>query len=296
MKRRRSLSLAILLMGTLAAIPRTAAGQTQADAQPQAQAQADTPAPVPEAAPPARSPEGSRIINFPSADVPRPGTLTLLFTHRFTQPLEDSDIHSLYSFDSGADIGIGLAYAPLTNLDVSLYRSSNQDVYELDAKYRVFATDSVAAAVRAGGDWRTERGVENRFSFFAQAIVAVTIGSRVRLSAIPTYVSRVAGNTFVGQQPFYEDVVNLGGALSLAVTRSINVHGEVMARRKNTDSGGVAWNASIEKTVPRHRFSFTVGNQRATTVDQYVTWTPQFFGESSHRFFIGFNIVRQWKL
>ena len=284
---RRILSLAIVLTGAFIAVPAALVAQTPAD----------TPAPPPEAAaPPARSPEGSRIINFPSADVPRPGTLTLLFTHRFSQPLEDSDIHSLYSFDSGADIGIGLAYSPLTNLDLSLYRSSNQDVYELDAKYRLFATDSFAAAVRAGGDWRTERGVENRSSFFAQAIVAVTIGSRVRLSAIPTYVSRVAGNTFVGQQPFYEDVVNLGGALSLAVTRSINVQGEVMARRKNTDSGGVAWNASIEKTVPRHRFSFVVGNQRATTVDQYVTWTPQFFGESSHRFFIGFNIVRQWKL
>ena len=284
---RRILSLAIVLTGAFIAVPAALVAQTPAD----------TPAPPPEAAaPPARSPEGSRIINLPSADVPRPGTLTLLFTHRFSQPLEDSDIHSLYSFDSGADIGIGLAYAPLTNLDLSLYRSSNQDVYELDAKYRLFATDSFAAAVRAGGDWRTERGVENRSSFFAQAIVAVTIGSRVRLSAIPTYVSRVAGNTFVGQKPFYEDVVNLGGALSLAVTRSINVQGEVMARRKNTDSGGVAWNASIEKTVPRHRFSFVVGNQRATTVDQYVTWTPQFFGESSHRFFIGFNIVRQWKL
>ena len=293
MMRRRTLSLAILMIGAFAAVPGAAAGQIPPDPP----AQADTPATPPAAAaPPAKSPEGSRIINFPSADVPRPGTLTLLFTRRFSQPLEDSDIHSLYSFDSGADIGIGLAYAPLPNLDLSLYRSSNQDVYELDAKYRVFATGPVAAAVRAGGDWRTEKRIENRFSFFAQAIVAVTIGSRVRLSAIPTYVSRVAGNTFVGQQPFYEDVVNVGGALSLAVTRSINVQGEVMARRKNTDSGGVAWNASIEKTVPRHRFSFTVGNQRATTVDQYVTWTPQFFGESSHRFFIGFNIVRQWKL
>ena len=48
--------------------------------------------------------------------------------------------------------------------------------------------------------------------------------------------------------------------------------------------------------MPRHRFSFTVGNLRATTVDQYVTWTPRLFGESSHRFFLGFNIIRQWKL
>jgi hypothetical protein len=184
----------------------------------------------------------------------------------------------------------------VTNLDVSLYRSSNEDTYELDGKYRVFSTGPFAAAVRAGADWRTERRVEKRSSFFGQAILAVSLGSRIRLTAIPTYVSRVAGNTFVGQQPFYEKVFNLGGAMSIAVTRTMNIQGEVMARRKKTDAEGVAWNASIEKTVPRHRFAFTVGNQRATTVDQYVTWTPQFFGQSSHRFYIGFNIVRQWKL
>ena len=31
---------------------------------------------------------------------------------------------------------------------------------------------------------------------------------------------------------------------------------------------GVAWIVSVEKTLLRHRFSFTAGNQRRTTVDQ----------------------------
>ena len=38
-----------------------------------------------------RPPEGSRIINLPSADVPAKGTLGVLFTHRFAQPLDESD-------------------------------------------------------------------------------------------------------------------------------------------------------------------------------------------------------------
>src|SRR5262249_54368171 len=93
-----------------------------------------TPAPAPQASseepekpeptPTPKAPEGAVIINLPSVDVPRPGTLTLLFTHRFSEAVADSDIHSLFSFDSGADIGIGLAYAPVRNLDVSFYRSS----------------------------------------------------------------------------------------------------------------------------------------------------------------------------
>lgn len=289
---RPGFSLAVVLVSLLAAAAASA----------QTKAQAPTPTPAPGGppgqtdAPPARAPEGERIINFPSAEVPRPGTLTILFTHRFAQSLEESDIHSLYSFDSGAEIGIGLGYTPVKNLNISLYRSSNLDDYELDAKYHLFTAGPIAAALRAGADWRTERRLENRSTYFAQAIVAISIGTRVRLTAIPTYVSKSPGQLVVSSTPFYKDVFNLGGAISIGITRTFNVQAEVMGRRRKTESGGVGWIASIEKTVPRHRFAFTVGNQRATTVDQYVTWTPEFFGQSPHRFFIGFNIVRQWKL
>ena len=114
-------------------------------------------APAPAAVP--RSPEGSRIINFPSADVPAPGTLGMLFSHRFAQPLEDSDWHSLASFDSGADIGIGASYVPLRNLEVAVDRSSNQDDWEIALKYRFFersASFPLSVALRAGVDIRPE--------------------------------------------------------------------------------------------------------------------------------------------
>lgn len=241
-------------------------------------------------------PEGERIINLPSAEVPRPGTLTMIFTHRFSQPLQDSDFHSLYSFDSGTDVGIGLAYTPLENLEVGLYRSSHLDDYELDVKYRAFSKGPVTLSARVGGDWRSERRQDNRNGVFAQAILGFRIGSRVRVTAVPTYVSKTAFTTATTPKPFYENVFNVPVAVSVGLTRTINVQGEFVPRNGRSDSTGVGWVASIEKTVPRHRFCFTVGNQRNTTVDQYVSWTPQFFGQSPHPYFIGFNIVRQWKL
>jgi len=261
-----------------------------------AQETVTAPPPTPEPVQPPRSPEGSRIINLPSADVPRVGTLTMIFTHRFSQPLADSDFHSLFSFDSNAEIGIGAAYVPLENLEVDLYRSSHLDDYELDVKYRVFAKGPFAAAVRIGGDWRSEKNLQDRNGVFAQAILAFSIGSRVRVTAVPTYVSKTAYTTAVTPQPFYEDIFNVPVAVSIGLTRSINVQGEFTPRIGKADSPGVGWIAAIEKTVPRHRFAFTVGNQRATTVDQYVAWQPQFFGQSPHPYYIGFNIVRQWKL
>jgi hypothetical protein len=255
-----------------------------------------TPADAPEAPKAPRPPEGERIINLPSAEVPQAGTLTMVFTHRFSEPLQDSDFHSLWSFDSGADIGLGLAYTPFENFEVSFYRSSHLDDYELDVKYRAFSKGPFTATARLGGDWRSERHQQNRNGVFAQAILGVSIGSRVRVTAVPTYVSKTAFTTAVTLKPFYEKVFNVPVAVSVSITRTFNVQGELTPRIGRADSTGVGWVASIEKTVPKHRFAFTVGNQRATTVDQYVTWTPQFFGQSPHPYFIGFNIVRQWKL
>lgn len=253
-----------------------------------------------EAIPP-RPPEGDWIINLPSADVPRQGTLTILFTHRFAQPVEESDIHSLFSFDSGADIGIGLAYSPLPKLEVSFDRSSNLDVYELAAKYRLLSLGPVGLSLRAGGDWRTETGLifdaapgYSRRSFFAQGIAAVTLFERVRVSAVPTYVSETSGQPLVTPKSSYKNVFNVPVGVSVAVTRTVNVQGEVTPRYGRADAAGVGWIASVEKTVPRHRFSFTVGSQRGTTVDQYASGVP--FGRRPHDYFLGFNLARQWNL
>jgi hypothetical protein len=249
----------------------------------------DAPAPAP------RSPEGSRIINFPSADVGAPGTLGVLFTHRFAQPLEDSDWHSLLSFDSGADIGIGASYVPFRNLEVAVDRSSNQDDWEIALKYRVFersASLPLSVAVRAGADIRTEIFVDRENTYFAQAIAGVAIGPRIRVTVIPTYVSRTAGTPFVSRPE--EDVFNVFGALAVGLSRTVNLQGEVIPRRGRFGSPGVGWLAAIEKTVLRHRFAFTVGNVRNTTVDQYIA--SDFNGLSPHEYYIGFNLARSWKL
>jgi hypothetical protein len=250
---------------------------------------------VPEEPAPARAPEGPRIINLPSAEVPASGTLGMLFTHRFGQPLKDSDWHSLFSFDSGADIGIGIFYVPLSNLEVSVDRSSNQDVWEVAAQYQFLGHSDrfpLALALRAGTDIRTEVGVNRENSYFAQGIAALTLWRRVRMSVVPTYVSQTAGTPFLTQPQ--DDVFNVLGALAVAVTRTVNVQGEIIPRRGRFGSDRTGWIAAIEKTVLRHRFSFTVGNVRTTTVDQYTA--PEYIGLARDDCFIGFNLARQWKL
>jgi hypothetical protein len=288
-------------------------------------AQEPPPATAETTATPFRPLEGSVIINLPSLDVPREGTLTLLFTHRFRQPVEGTTIHDLFSFDNGADIGIGLAYAPIRNLDVSFLRSSANrlDPWEFAAKYRLYSSGLFGAALRVGGNIRSETGLHNRGSFFTQAVLAVTIGSRARVTVVPTYVTKIGGapNAYPADQApphdrtcaplsstpgsallcssVYRNVFNVPAALSIAVTHSITVHAEVIPRYGRADSGGVGWSASVEKTLLRHRFCFTAGNQQATTVDQYAASLPyliRFLPHGNHAVYLGFNIGRQWLL
>ncbi len=276
-----------------------------------AAAQEKPPAPPPAEAPaPVRPPEGTIIINLPSAEVNGPKVLQLMITHRFSEPVSGSNIHSLFSFDSGADIGLGLSYVPVRDLEVGFLRNKSLEDYELWAKYRLLSSPEspVGVALRLGGDARTQSTpslcetvprpaacafVDDRYTFYAQAIGAVTLFSRVRLTAVPTYVSRSAQQPFVVVDSIHKNVFNVPAAVAIAVTRSVNIQAEIVPRFARANSRGVGWIVAIEKTVLRHRFAFTAGNLRPTTMDQYVG--ADFLGRPND-YFLGFNIVRQWKL
>jgi hypothetical protein len=247
--------------------------------------------PAPE---PPRPLEGSRIINLPSAEVPAKGTLSVLFSHRFEKALNEADFHNFFTFDSGAGIGLGISYAPLESLEVSLDRSSIEEDYELAAKCRFLRAAEgrpFALALRVGGNARAKQDIEDHYAFFAQGIASVALGSRIRLTAIPTYVSNTA---------LFHDVFNVPVALSIAITRTVNAQGEFYPKNQDfTERPGrrtrAGWVVAIEKTVLRHRFAWTVGNLRATSVDQYTASDFQGVGVPRD-VFIGFNLVRQWKL
>jgi hypothetical protein len=261
-----------------------------------------------------RPSEGHSIINLPSFEVAREGTLTILFTHRFQQPVQDSTIHDLYSFDNGANVGIGLWYVPWKNLDVGFYRSSELDVYEASAQYQLPIEGAFGAAVRVGEDWRTEQGLTSpHSSFFAQAILAFSVGSAVQITAVPTYLQRTNGQSYVYQTPTpgdrscaatpfgsflcsgtYDDIFNVPVGLTVSLTRTITLHGEVTPRLSKVNSKGVGWAVSLEKSLLRHRWAFVAGNQRRTTVDQYTESVP--FNARAKDIYLGFNIIRNWKL
>jgi hypothetical protein len=311
---------------------------------------APTPAVTAAAAPekdeaiPYRPIEGPVIINLPSVDVPRKGTLTVLFAHRFQTAVQGSSIDNLFSFDDAANIGIGLGYAPVEKFALYFYRYSNfNKTYEVSGKYSLLACGPFAISLGAGGDFRTlpdpesppppapqAAPITNRSTFFAQAILAYTPFPWLRITAEPMYLNHTSGQpayavgtipdpaySVVRPEPFYANVVNVPVAVSVALTHSITVHGEVVPSYSRTDgvtrfdcgpadhpfaacptvsekiSPGVGWIVSVEKTLLRHRFAFTAGNMRETTVDQYLLPSAGGFPKNVY---LGFYLSRQWPL
>ncbi len=311
----RRLVLASLLLAALAAPVRLAAQQTAAPT--------PAPTPAPSLLEPLKEPvafrplEANVIINLPSVEVPSPRTLTLLVTHRFTTSLQGSNIDNFFSLDSGNTWGFGLWYAPIKNLNVGFYRTSDLATYEASAQYELPQFCGFAASLRVGEDWRTQSGyaADPKKSFFAQFILAYSFGQYARITVVPTYLQRTnsqtnlyptlvpgdqscgpSGNTDFPYQcsGLYEKVFNVPFAASIAITHSIEIHGEVIPRLSKVNSTGVGWSVTVEKSLLRHRFAFFAGNQRQTTVDQYIQAIPYSLTPSPKNVYIGFNLFRAW--
>src|SRR5438132_618665 len=137
-------------------------------------------------------PLGDTYLSLPSSHIAGNGSWEVKFTHRFNQSIDQGSfsdrLHSLWGLDSNADVGIGLSYAIRHDLQFSFYRSNALDDIELGAKYIVIqqaAAVPFSIALRGGGDIRTEAGLKNRTSVFAQAIVSRQFGHSTEIFAVP---------------------------------------------------------------------------------------------------------------
>src|SRR5437763_7593442 len=186
-------------------------------------------------------PLGDTYLSLPSSHIAGHGSWEVKFTHRFNQSLDQGNfsqrLHSLWGLDSNADVGIGLSYAVRRDLQFSFYRSNALDDIELGAKYIVVqqaAAVPVSLALRAGGDIRTEAGLDDRTSVFVQAIVSHQFGRRMEIFAIPTIVTN-AGRAVTGQTSgaLFKNASNVPVGFAWIVTDALSVVGELTPKNRD---------------------------------------------------------------
>ncbi len=250
-------------------------------------------------------PLGDVLLSLPTSHMPPQRTWEIRFTHRFNQSIDQGSfsdrVHTLFGLDSNADVGIGLSYAARRDLQFSAYRSNALDDIELGAKYIVVqqaAAIPFSAAVRAGGDWRTERDVTNRASLFAQALLSRQFGRRAEITLVPTFVTN-AGRIVNGttSTALFGHAFNVPIGVALMVQESLSVIGEVIPTNRDLPKsmrGDYAWAIGIKRVIGGHYFEILLTNSNATHADQYVTST--YMGSPLRRgdLHLGFSIERRF--
>lgn len=247
-------------------------------------------------------PLGDILLTLPTSHMPDRGTWEVKFAHRFNQSIDEGEaIHSLFGLDSGANVTMGASYVPMRDLQLSLIRSNVLDTYEASAKYLLFQqaiSVPLSAAVRGGADWRTERDLANRVSFFAQAIVSRQFGKRFSFYAMPTFVTD-AGRATDGDVSvaLFEHAFNVPVGAAFNLRRGTSLIIEVVPPNGDLpDSVGAdfGWAFGIKQAFGGHYFEVLLTNTNATTTDQYVTSTYQGVPLRSGDIQLGFNIERRF--
>lgn len=228
---------------------------------------------------------GSRLINAPTPFTFGRRGLEVLFTHRFAQSVQDGSGHDLWGLDGGADTGIGLTLGATANLDFELYRSSFQETYELAVKFQVLRQAErvpLSIAVRAGGDFVRAPAAVDAERPFVQALVGRQFRPGWNLFAAPSYARAT---------PRLRDAFNVPFGATVPLGRRALLELEAVPANGDFPDSAVAWQVAISKAVGTHIFEFTLGNSRATTIDQMLG--SDFAGRfESGDVRLGFNLVR----
>ena len=250
-------------------------------------------------------PLGDTLLSLPSPHIIPAGQWEMKFSHRFNQSLAEGSfvdqLHSFFGLDSNADVVFGAAYAKSARLQFSLVRSNTNDTLEAAAKYvlqRQLEGRPFSATLRGGAYVRTERDLDDRTSFFAQAILSRQFGRKAEVFLLPTFATQ-AGRTLDGDRSvaLFEHAFNMPVAFAwtlrpglLAVAEIVPPNGD-LPDEIDADFG---WSIGIKRNIGGHWFEILLTNSQSTLVDQYVTTPFQGSPLEADQVHLGFNIERRF--
>jgi Membrane bound beta barrel domain (DUF5777) len=234
-----------------------------------------------------RDPLGTRLVNGATPYTIGARQVEVIFTHRFQEPVNEGDSHDLWGLDSGADTGIGLGVGLTRHLDLSLYRASFQEDYELAGKLLVLEQATrvpLTLAVRAGADFLRRPGIEDAERPFVQLLLARQLRPGVNLLLSPSWVA---------DTPRLENAFNIPVGITFPLPGGHLVELEVVPENGDLDASETAWHVALSKAVGGHIFEIVLGNSRASTVDQMLGGDFE-AGFETGDVRLGFNIVRDF--
>jgi len=206
---------------------------------------------------------GARLVEIATPFTRGRGNLEVMFGFRMAQTVEDGGVHDLWGIDGGADVAIGVAYGVGSRFDLEAFRSSFLETFELAAKARLWDQSEGAWAsvgLRAGTDL-VRGSVVDRERPFAQVLLSRYFGHGVSLLVSPSYVT---------DTPRLSNAFNVPVGLTLPFFGGSLMKLEVVPENRDLEDSVMGWRLAFSKATAGHFLEVTLGNSRATTVDQIL--------------------------
>lgn len=223
-------------------------------------------------------------INLPTADHLANWDISLLFTHRFLEPVRGAS-KDLYGVDEHATVGFGFDFGikPVPGLNAEIYRTADEKTVTLALQEQVVASTRWRVAVRAERYDETYPGGPQGGVF--QAPVDWQPVDTLTLSAVPTYLSRTATA---------QHVVTTGFGARWMVAEHQGILAEYYPRPSKVYNGfEQGWSLAYQYRTQGHRFTIIATTIPGTTAHQVLGGDYEGYGpRSSNYWSLGFNLVR----
>jgi hypothetical protein len=294
----RLFSRCLLLWAALLAVPLVAQAQSP-----------DPAAPAPPAVPP-RSETEQNLVNLPTTQPIRRFGHHFRITHRFAQDLTSGGLkrlaEDLFGLDSGALIGLDYRFAPMTNVQVGIYRTMQARTIQISGRVDAWqqAEHPLALSVIASVE-----GTDNMREDHAPGLGLVasrTFTDRLALYVSPMFVWNTAAVHDVEPLPGHDDhdhghdIVNpfddgerntayVGLGTRLRVRTGTYVVLEFAPRvAGHSPPGRGNWGVAFEKQTRGHLFQINLTNSFGTTYGQTA------LGGERSNIYLGFNLARRF--
>lgn len=140
----------------------------------------------------------TKLINVQTTKIVDPGVMEFFILHRFGNVggQGNGGFHTFYGFDLASDIDFAFQFGITKNLMIGVSRSKQQELIDLDAKYKLLTqtsampvslalyedvgvTPELNSTFYAGADPTTPRSISDKLSYFSEFILDRRFNDRI---------------------------------------------------------------------------------------------------------------------
>jgi hypothetical protein len=248
--------------------------------------------------------KSSRMVLLQSTEMIKKKNLNFLVIHRFGDFAgKNGGGQTYFGLDAVNDVYLGFEYGVTDNFNIDLGRSTIGGLADLELKYALLhqtTNGGSPIAITLIGEmgvrpYRTFNSLNDRFSYFAQALFARKFSSGLSVQIAPSYVRNntpiplVAGNT----QQFFA----LAGTARIAISKRAGIIIDYAKNFSTFAKNNADWSDPLgigfEIETGGHVFTMNVTNSRAVNEINYLSnGVGMAYGRGQYR--LGFTISRMF--